>query len=60
VRRDHGGERGPVPTVWGALDHWHAARLRRRLDKFAEVARRPRRPPTGRGRFARGTFRVKL
>jgi hypothetical protein len=58
--RDYNGMRGPVPTTFGAMSWQDAAHWRRVFDKLRGYARRDRRPSTGRGRFARGTFRVRL
>lgn len=58
--RDHSGERGPVPTCFGPLSWQDARQFRRVFDKLRGYAGRPRRAPTGEGKFARGTFKVWL
>lgn len=61
--RDYNGVRGPVPTgytSWPLMDWQEAAGMRPVVERVRALAARDRRPPTGRGRFARGTFRVRL
>jgi hypothetical protein len=60
MTRDYNGMRGPVPFYSRAYDWREARRLDASIVGLREKLTRPRRPSTGLGPFARGTFRVKL
>lgn len=58
--RDYNGMRGLVPTMLGSMEWQCARRWCRAFDALRALGLRPRPAPTGRGRFARGTYRVRL